>query len=349
LQNLAYAAGLMVVGSALIAPVKQVVQLARNPLRREELRKGRIALVTAVILATSIALLSLPVNYNVKAPVVLLPVDAARVYATFEGTLTKSLPAGSRVNRGDTIAGLSDTATELEISRLEGEERLRRMHVEHLELLRGLDRKANDELPTARAALADTERRLAEQRRELQRFQLTAPVDGVVIPAPRTLESSATEIRLATWSGSLLDAVNHGAHVAPGTLVCLVGDPSLLTAVLLVDDTDVKRLRPGQRAKLRIDQLPGQVIEGEVIDVARHDARDTDSEQTGRADLAPLFAGLVPPGKTTALYQARVRIESPVAQSLVIGGRGAAKVTAERITVARRILRFFSQTLRLPM
>ena len=35
--------------------------------------------------------------------------------------------------------------------------------------------------------------------------------------------------------------------------------------------------------------------------------------------------------------------------SLLIGGRGEAKVMAERITVGRRILRYFAQTFRLPM
>jgi putative peptide zinc metalloprotease protein len=223
------------------------------------------------------------------------------------------------------------------------------MHVEHLERLRGIDRQANDELPTARAALADSRRRLAERRREAKRLTLTAPVDGIVIPAPRLprhLTPDNLELRLATWSGSLIEETNRGAHVEPGTLVCLVGDPSRLTAVLLVDDTNVKRLQPDQRAQLRIDQLPGQIIDGEVVEVARHDVRD--SETAGRADLAPLFTGLVPLGQTTALYQAQVRFESPPAQSLVIGGRGEAKVIAERITLGRRILRYFAQTFRLP-
>ena len=34
---------------------------------------------------------------------------------------------------------------------------------------------------------------------------------------------------------------------------------------------------------------------------------------------------------------------------LVIGGRGDAKVTAERITVGKRLYRYFAQTFRLPM
>ncbi|MEX2307118.1 MAG: HlyD family efflux transporter periplasmic adaptor subunit [Pirellulales bacterium] len=349
LQNLAYAVGLTVLGSALVGPVTNAVRLARNPLRRGELRTGRLALITALGLASAVAVLSLPVNYYVKAPVVLLPEDALRVYATIEGTLVEARPAGANVKRGEIIGKLENIETGLELARLEGEQRLRQMRVEHLERLRGLDRQANDELPTARAALTDSERRLAELRRETERLTLTAPADGMIISAPRTEDPPRGAIRLATWSGSLLEPTNRGAHVEPGTLVCLIGDPSRLNAVLLVDDTDVKRLEPGQRALLRIEQLPGQVIEGEVVDVARHDVRDVDSEPAGRADLASLFNGVVPPGKTGSLYQARVRFDSVPQKSLVIGGRGEAKVAAERITLARRILRYFMQTFRLPM
>jgi len=348
LQNVAYAVGLTVLGSTLVGPIKQAVQLVRNPMHREELRTGRLALITALGLAAMVGVLSLPVNYYVKAPVVLLPENAARVYTTTEGTLVDVLPAGANVKRGETIGTLQNTEIEMELARLEGELRLRQMRVEHLERLRGLDRQANDELPTARAALADSERRLEERRREAQRLTLTAPIDGVVIPAPRTVKSSTPEVHLATWSGSLLDRSNDGAHVEPNTLVCLVGDPRRLTAVLLVDDTDVKRLQPGQRARLRIDQLIGQVIDGEVLDVARHDARNADIASASRADLAPLFAGVMPPEHSGALYLGRVRFDSPP-QSLVIGGRGEAKVAAERITLARRILRYIGQTFRLPM
>jgi len=371
LQNVAYAVGFVIVGSVLAGPFKQAAQLMRNPIRRQELRTGRLAIVTALCLAAIVVVLSLPVEYYVKAPIVLFPDDAARIYATTEGMLVDVLPAGTEVKRGEPIGTLKNTEIDLELARLEGEQRLRQMRVEHLERLRGVDRQANDELPTARAALADTERRLEERRREGQRLILTAPVDGVVIPAPRQDNGDRARpgVRLARWSGSLIEEANRGAHVEPGTLVCLIGDPKRLTAVLLVDDTDIKRLQPGQRARIRMNQRPGQVIDGEVVEVSRHDAREFGSESAGRADLAQLFGGIVRPGRTSALYQARVRFvresrdklqEPEVSGSalnsrlstfdqLVIGGRGEAKVATERITLGRRVLRFLAQTFRLPM
>jgi multidrug resistance efflux pump len=316
-----------------------------------------MAVIMAIGLAAVVGLLSLPVNYNVTSPVVLMPEDAERVHASTDGMLIRTLPAGTAVKRGDTIGELRNSEVELELARLEGEHRLRELKVEHLERLRGVDREANDQLPAARAARADSARRLEDVRREAERLTLQAPEDGVIIAAPNrpspnsspTWGGDSGTVRLANWSGSLLDDLNRGAYVEPGTLVCLIGDPTRLSAVMLVDDTDVKRLRPGQRARLRLEQLPGQVIEGEVIDVSRHDVRETENAQTGPADLDQLYAGVVPPEQRGALYRARVRFDMPSQEKLVIGGRGTAKVAAERITVARWIWRYFAQTFRLPM
>jgi putative peptide zinc metalloprotease protein len=351
LQNLAYAVGAVVLGTALLGPARGTARLLRDPLRRGELRAGRLVLATAISLITLAGILSLRVNYYVAAPLVLLPENAARVYATTAGTLNSVLPAGQHVTRGEPIAQLSNTDIELELARLEGEHRLRQMRVEHLQRLRALDREANDQLPVAQAALADSERRLKELRQEARQLTLTAPVDGIVIAPPRRTSAGAFRpaARLAKWSGSLLEEANRGALVEPGTLVCLVGDPARLNAVLLVDDTDVRRLRPGQPVRLRLKQLPGQVIVGQLIDIARHDTPGNDNKTATRADLDALFADLTPPRRSSALYQALVRLDAPLDRALVIGGRGQAKITAERITLAHRIARWFAQTFRLPL
>jgi len=358
LENLAYAVGLTVFASAIRGPISNVAQLARNSSRRAELRSGRLTLIVSGCVAAAVAILAVPVTYYVRAPLVLMPEDAARVYATVDGTLVSALPAGQPVRRGDVIGELRNIEVQRELTRAEGEFAQRKLRVEHLERLRGVDTEANDELPTAKAALADSERRLGERRQEVARLTLRAPADGIIMPAPRLPdtrskirrgEHQTPDTRLASWSGSLLEPTNLGAALKPGTLVCLVGDPARLTAVLLVDDVDVKRLQSGQSVRLRIDQLPGQVMPGEVVDVARHEARGDGGATAAQADLAILYAGLLPPvGRYSAHNQARVRFKSPQ-QLMVIGGRGDAKVAAERITLARSILRFLGQTFRLPM
>lgn len=349
LESLAYAVGLTVVGSALVSPVRSAVEFVRNPVKRAEMRQGRAAVVAAVGLAIVVAVLLIPVDYNVSAPLLLLPADAARVYATSEGTLENILPAGSKVTKGETIGTLASVETELEIARLEGECKLRQLHVEHLERLRGIDPEANNQLPTAREALADSQRRLEDRREEARRLVLTAPVDGTVLPAPRIEKSHRAEGRLGAWTGSLLDEQTHGARVQPGTLTCMIGDPTQLSAMLLVDDANVKFLQPGQRARLSIEQLPGQVVEGEVVEVSRHEAGDREHAMGAKTDLAALQAGLIAPGHEGTHYEVRVRLDEAPRPELIIGGRGEAKVATERVTLARRITRYLAQTFRLPI
>jgi multidrug resistance efflux pump len=327
--------------------MRSVVEFIRNPLQRAEMRQGRMALVAAVGLAIIVGVLVIPVDYNVSAPMLLLPADAARVYATSEGTLESILPAGSKVTKGQAIGKLGSAETELEIARLEGECKLRQLHAEHLERLRGMDPDANSQLPTAREALADSERRLEARRNEAQRLVLTAPADGTVLPAPRVAKSRRADGRLDEWKGSLLDEQARGARVSPGTLACMIGDPTQLSAVLLVDDANAKFLLPGQRARLSIEQLPGQVIDGEVVEVSRHEAGNREHAMGAKTDLSALQAGLIASGHEGTRYEVRVRLDNTPRPGLIIGGRGEAKVATERVTLARRITRFIAQTFRL--
>jgi hypothetical protein len=344
---LAYFVGATMVASALVGPVIALTRFARDPLRRRELRRGRLATVATLAVVAVVALLAMPVNYYVHAPLVLLPEEATRIYATVDGQLSDTVAAGEPVAAGQTVARLENADIELELARLAGQHELQKLRVHHFELLRGHDAEASAQLPAARAALDDLARQLADLRHDAERLTITAPTGGTMIAAPSNHQGSPSRGRLDRWSGTLLDPANRGALVEAGTLVGLVGSTDRLKAVLLVDDTDIARLARGQTVRLRLEQMPGQVLAGEVIDVARRDAESASAAVSSRDDLAPLFANLAPPGRASVHYQAHVRLELPEVP-LAIGGRGEAKIAAERVTLARWILRYLAQTFRLP-
>jgi putative peptide zinc metalloprotease protein len=347
LENLALALGATIAGTMAAAPAMAAVRLIRHPSRRNEVHRGRVATIAAAVLVAAVVILAWPVNYYVRAPLVLLPEDAARVYATEAGALATALSPGVHVDAGQTIAKLDNADAELELARLAGDYQLQKLRLTDLELLRGDDTDANAKLPATKAAVDDLARQLADRQRDAERLTIVAPTSGTVIPVPRLESAEPASGRLRTWTGAILDPQNRGALIEPGTLLCFVGDPNRAAAILVVDDTNIERLRPGQQARLRVDQLPGQVLTGEVVDVARRDPQPADSEKVARADLAPLFAGILPPGREATHFQVRVRLENPPA-ALALGGRGQAKIAAERITLARWIMRYLAQTFRLP-
>jgi putative peptide zinc metalloprotease protein len=347
LENLAFAIGATAIGSMAAGPVIGAVRFIQNPSRRGEVRRGRLATVAALALAAIVVLLAWPVNYYVRAPLVLLPEEATRIYATEGGSLSSALPAGTHVDAGQTIAKLENPDVQVELARLNGDYELQKLRLANLQLLRGDDPEANAKIPATKAAVDDLARQLADRRHDAERLTLASPTAGSIIPVPRLETSEPKSGRLREWTGALLDPQNHGALVEPGTLVCFVGDPKSASAVLVVEDTDIERVRPGQQVRLRLDQLPGQILVGEVIDVARRDPQSADSAKVARANLDPLFAGLLPQGQEDTHYQVRVRLADPT-QQFAIGGRGQAKIAAERITLARWIVRYLAQTFRLP-
>ena len=70
------------------------------------------------------------------------------------------------------------------------------------------------------------------------------------------------QTRLAAWHGTPLDSQNRGCYLETGTLVCQVGDPSRLEAMLVIDQSAVAFVRAGQQVRLRIDQGPVHIVTG---------------------------------------------------------------------------------------
>jgi HlyD family secretion protein len=89
---------------------------------------------------------------------------------------------------------------------------------------------------------------LAVQQAELERAGaiLVAPFDGVV--------------------GTI--SANLGEQVGPGTTILTLVDPSAVRVDVTVDETDVAKVAPDQRALISFDALPDQAFRGRVIGVA---------------------------------------------------------------------------------
>jgi putative peptide zinc metalloprotease protein len=193
--------------------------------------------------------------------------------------------------------------------------------------------------------LADLEERLRQLERYEEMLKLKAPIAGCVIAPPRVPASGELDERLAVWTGTPLDATNHGCFLEEGTLFCLVGDPQRLEAVAMIDQAETDLIQAGQRVKIRLDQWPWKTLRGRVVEMSQ-----VNLEVASRA----LVAGGDVPVRTdrdgisrpvSTVYQARIELEERDFQALA-GASGRCKIAVAPQSIARRLTRYISRNFR---
>jgi HlyD family secretion protein len=107
------------------------------------------------------------------------------------------------------------------------------------------------QIKTAQANVAQREAALAQARIDLQRTRITSPVDGIVIK--RAIEKGQTV----------------AASLQAPELFVIAQNLSDMQVDASIDESDVGRIRTGQKATFTVDAFPGQTFEGEVRQVRK--------------------------------------------------------------------------------
>ena len=142
-----------------------------------------------------------------------------------------------------------------------------------------------------------------------------------------------------------MDEDNRGCYLQTGTLLCLVGNPERLEALLLIDEDQVEFVRTGQKVLVLVDQLPDWQLEGVVTNLAEVDLAEVPPELIEHGQLPTRHGADGTRSPLRTCYQARVSldVEHP---PLAVGGTGQAKILAEPISLGRRLLRLIAGTFR---
>jgi HlyD family secretion protein len=151
--------------------------------------------------------------------------------------------------------------------------------------------KAKSALETAEANLAATEQRmrmtgadLAASRDSLSKTTVTSPLDGLVTALP-IKEGEVTVI------GTMNNA---------GTQLMTISDMGTVEAVMMVDETSVPQVRPGQKAALTIDAYPNVKFQGTVTEVGSSPIAKNDP------DLLALTAN-----SEAINFKVKIRLDNP--------------------------------------
>lgn len=225
-------------------PVLQLQRAAETPWHarvRDRLRE-RLAgsrerqLAWAAGLLAVVVLLAVPLPWRVSAPARLEGSVQRAVVAATDGFLQQAnVRPGDRVKQGEVLAQLSSQDLELERKRRQSE---MQQHENALRAAEARNDRTQMVISQSRAAEAQALLTLAEG--QLERSQLTAPFDGVVI------------------RGDL--AQNLGAPVQKGEVLLVLAPSDSFRLIVEVDESDIAAVRPGQHGQLALAARPEQPL-----------------------------------------------------------------------------------------
>lgn len=347
LEKIGQLFALVVVLGILASPVPSAIAHFRRPSGTRAAKPGQIA-GRWILLGLVLALLALiPLPARVTAEAMLEPEGARRIYVSASGTLKSSVRVGATVRAGEPLAQLEDLDLELEVTRLQGQVARQALRLRNLSARRNADPTANAQLPAAREMLANLQAQWRHRRRERARLTVTSPIAGSVLnPWPR--EHPAASRELHSWEGHPLDEQNQGCYLRTGDLLCTIGHPNRLEALLLVDERAVEYVHAGQRVKLLLDQHSGQAIWGTLTEISRRDANQVPPELVAAGRLPARNEERRGAPLQDTLYQVRVELDFQIPRCMP-GAVGTASIVVAPRSLARRVFQYLNHTFRLEL
>jgi putative peptide zinc metalloprotease protein len=338
-------------------PLYQLGKFFYVPGRLEKVKKTRMFISLASIIAVLAAVLFIPLPHSVIATMEVQPHGANSVYVDFpEGGWLEhnDVRPGQTVVKDQKLAVLVNEDLQMEIAKLEGKEKEYEVKLDTLQALIPYDSKAAGNMPETQDALKATRDQLDKLRSQSDNLTLKAGCDGTVLPPPPTTQPRQENLEgapLPSWSGTPLDEKHCRPYLRGGTLFCQVGDPRSLEAVLVIDQGDIDFVHEGQSAELRFNALSGDTFEGKIERLSNSNLKITPQRLLNKyggelPSHADPETGVETP--QSASYQALVPIEDKDGL-LRIGLRGQAKIHTAPLSIGARLWRFLMHTFHFKM
>jgi putative peptide zinc metalloprotease protein len=333
-----------------VQPLWQLIQFFRTPGRSGKVKKARVAISLAVAAAVIVAVAMIPLPFSVSCPFEVVPRNAAPVYVAVPGRMDAgpNVELLSHVKKGDQLVQLTNLELELEVERLQGEYNAAKDHLDTLERAANKSTQLEGQIPSSKA-LEEARRLLLERKlEELAKLSIVAPRDGIVLPAPRKAPMKDPRM-LPSWSGSVFDEKNRGSFLKNEDVVCVIGSPEDLEAVLVYDQIDVNLIKPDVPVALMFEANVDRVYHGKIDTVAKV-ALEHPSPNLMESTGGYLAAKADKTGNQKLIstsYQARVPLAEAISGDhtlIYLGQRGQARVYTGWQSLGERLVRFVYRT-----
>lgn len=328
-------------------PAWQVIKFFRTPGKASKMKRKNVLTSLAVAAALIAGICYLPLPFHVDCAVEIKPYDAHQVYTIVPGRLDKlrKMP-GDSVEKGDVIAELMNDDLRLEHLSAFGEHQLA---IAKLNIAKdqATDQQARAQIETLVESEVAKRRYLNDVTQKLGLLTIRAATAGVLMAPPeKQIPPNVKQAeQLPGWSGTPFDEVNRSAVFSESDLICLIGDPNQMQAILVIDQHDIDLVETGIDVDIKIESARLDTFSGKIKTISEREMTQTPEALASQAGGA-LNTEMGPGGQLRPIstsYQARVPLKD-VSVPLRAGYRGQAKIYVGWKSVGWRIYRFFAKT-----
>lgn len=332
-----------------VQPLWATIKFLRTPGRASKM-KSKNLLISSVVTASILGVLAfVPFPFHINCAMEIQPQRASQVFAMVPGRLVAwHKQPGELVAAGEVIAELDSIDLQIQQAKFQSE---LDMALQHLEVLRAQvheDPQALAQLDTATEIVRAKTELLNKAKQKIAMLEVRSQADGYVIPPPpKPMPKVDEEEQLPTWTGNPFDPKNSDAYFAESDMLCLIGNPKQMEAVLVVDQADIDLIKLEDEVDMKIDSARLETFSGKIRQISEMDMKVTPENLAtavgGRLDTEMDPSGRLRPISTS--YQARVPLDG-VDIPLRSGYRGEAKIYVKWRSLGWRFYRFLSRTFR---
>lgn len=335
-----------------VQPVWELGKFFYTPGRMHKMKKERIIATACVLVAVVVAVFFVPLPYSVYSAFEVQPHNAAQIFASEPGKIAEVfVKPGDQVQKDQPLLRLYNPDLELELERLKQRFLAAQQARDNLIDLRFSDPAAVDQLETSEEVLAAARKQYEEKQGEFDRLTIRAPQNGMVIPPPTREAKGESKDRLPSWTGNPFQPKNLGAPIMPTDLICQIGNPQDLEAVLIVDQAYIDLVHagpnpPAHQVRLLLDSQTNTAIDSHVAEIGAKEMEVVNpalsSRTGGRVEtVTDPGTGLTRP--LSSSYPVRAPLGA-VAGTVQVGMQGQARIYTGWQPISKRVYRYVAKT-----
>ena len=331
----------------IVQPLWAMGKFFWTPGSMNKTKKERVAATAGVVAAAVLFVFAVPLPFSVKCAFEIQPRGGHQVYSAVPAMIKDVLfRPGAQVRTGEVLMKLQNEDLLLQLTDLEGKYLQAKESYSVLFDQRYADPSAVDQLDVAREVRDSAQKQWEEKKREFDKLTILAPADGTIIPPPsRTDKMSQSQGKLPTWEGTPFDERNRGALLTPTDLICQIGDPHQMDAVLIVDQAYIDLVKEGQPVRILLEAYTRKAYDTKIEEIASTEVkivpRGMSTQASGRLETKADQAGQMRPLNTS--YQARAPL-TEVPSTLQAGMQGQARIYTGWQTLFSRASRYVAKT-----